>query len=123
MTKLNTKIVPLTFERYQSLITRPAVMDQAVQCDETTVKPNILEATPYKSKAERLLLHLQENDMDCDLRGRLVLGSQTVANTNLAQMIKDVCSDEETPIESRHSRDFFKLLVLTKFDFKDGEPN
>ena len=120
MSKLNTKIIPLSYEGYVSLTESSPKTDKAVQCD-TVNNMDVLRETKWKLRGQRLLHHMRENDMNWDHLGRLVLGSQTVADSNLSNIIKDVCSDEDTSIGSRHSRDFFKLLTLTKFDPKYGE--
>ena len=121
MTKLNTKIVPLTYERYQTLIETSPKTDKAVQCENLKEESDLLRDTPCKRRGQRLLWHMVDNDMRWDTLERLILGSETVANTVLSNMIKDVCSDQDSSIGSRHSRDFFKLLLLTKFDFKYGD--
>jgi hypothetical protein len=121
MTKLNTKIVPLTYERYQTLIDTSPKTDKAVQCEPVNEKSDVLRLTPCKRRGQRLLWHMNDNNLNWDESERLVLGSDTVDNTNMAMIIKDVCSDEESSITSRHSKDFFKLLILTKFDFKYGK--
>ena len=59
---------------------------------------------------------MKKNDMLWDMKGRLVLGSETVENSDILNIIKDVCSDDDTQFDSRHSKDFFKILLLTKFD-------
>jgi hypothetical protein len=121
MTKLNTKIVPLSYERYQTLIETSPKTDKAVQCENLKEESDLLRDTPYKRRGQRLLWHMVDNDMRWDTLERLILGSETVANTILSNMIKDVCSDQDSSIGSRHSRDFFKLLLLTNFDFKYGD--
>ena len=121
MTKLNTKIVPLSYERYQTLIETSPKTDKAVQCENLKEESDLLRDTPYKRRGQRLLWHMVDNDMRWDTLERLILGSETVANTVLSNMIKDVCSDQDSSIGSRHSRDFFKLLLLTNFDFKYGD--
>jgi len=126
MTKLNTKIVPLTYERYKALMdTSPKTYetpktDKAIQC-ENTEKSDVLRETDCKRRGQRLVWHMEDNDMHWDNKERLVMGDETVANTKMALIIKDVCSDADTSIESRHSRDFFKLLILTNFDFNYGK--
>jgi hypothetical protein len=121
MTKLNTKIVPLTYERYQALIDTSPKTDQEVQCDIVNNKSDILRETPCKRRGQRVLWHMEDNDMHWDDEERLVMGEQTVANTNIVNIIKDVCSDDDSSIGSRHSKDFFKVLILTNFDFKYGK--
>ena len=88
MTKLNTKIVPLTYERYQALIDTSPKTDQEVQCDIVNNKSDILRETPCKRRGQRVLWHMEDNDMHWDDEERLVMGEQTVANTNIVNIIK-----------------------------------
>jgi hypothetical protein len=123
MGKLNTTVYPLTEERYLSLTQKSPKSEKAVQCEpqkDSPQKKDVLRDTPWKQRGERLLCFMTEHDMHWDDQERLVLGFQTVIGSHMPTIIKDVCSEGETPIGSRHSRDFFKLLVLSKFDFKYG---
>ena len=125
MAKLNSKIIPLTLERYQALVNTSPKLDKAVQCEKAQeivpINSDVLRDTPYKRRGQRLIWHMLDNEMHWDQMERLILGTDTVVKTNVAKLIKDVCSDEDSSIDSRHSRDFFKILILTKFDFKYGK--
>lgn len=123
MGKLNTKVYPLSHERYIALTQMTPKTDKAVQCEESKeshTRKDSLQEKPWKLNVESLLCHMKRHDMSWDNEARLVLGTQTVANTHVPSIIKDVCSEETGSIESRASRDFIKLLVLTNFDFEYG---
>jgi hypothetical protein len=129
MSKLNNKIIPLTYERYLMLTQKKQTHseDKGTQCNEykdkcTDVKEeDILSVIQYKQRGKRLLKHMAENDMKWDLCGRLILGDETIGDTHVTQLIKDVTSDDDDSIPCKASRDFFKLLTLSKFEFKYGE--
>ena len=130
MSKLNVKIVPLTYERYLTLTQKSSKEDKSTQCNEaneivsecnTPTEDDILRETPFKKRGKRLLEHMSENEMKWDSCGRLVLGVETITDTHIFQLIKDVTKEEDSSIPAKPSRDFFKLLVLSNFDFKYGE--
>jgi len=132
MSKLNTKIVPLTYERYLMLTQKSPSDDKTTQCEQeqkveteaeckTPTEEDVLLDIPLKQRGKRLLRHMKDNDMKWDSCGRLVIGSETVANTHICQLIKDLVTDDDSSILTQASRDFFKLLALSQFDFDYGE--
>jgi hypothetical protein len=128
----NTKMVLIPLDRYEELTlitldnktikkekkdTLKEKQPDSDNCTDSLTVDNILEFIPadFRNKAKLILRHLKAHDISWDNCGRLVLDNDCVVDANIIEIIKDVVTTNNNKIESKSSKHFYKLLILTNF--------
>ena len=93
------------------------IKDEQDDCNDTLTEENIIDFIPtdFRNIAKLILRHLKSHDISWDNCGRLVLDNDCVVNANIIEIIKDVVTMNNNKIESKSSKHFYKLLILTNF--------
>jgi len=86
-------------------------------CEEKLREENILDFIPKDAtqKVKLILRHMKTHEMTWDNCRRLVMDNDCILDANVIEIIKDVVMTEKEEIESRASKQFYKLLILTNF--------
>jgi hypothetical protein len=127
----NAKMVLIPLERYEELTKKGGKVseeskntDKDIQetkeskttCDGVT-EEDILSFLPTEGirKAKLILRHMKSNQISWDECGRLVWGNECVVDSNVIEVIRDAVSNQKPTIDSTASKQFYKLLILTRF--------
>jgi len=127
----NAKMVLIPLERYEELTKKDDKVSEDLQntskvkeenrltekgCDGVT-EEDILSFLPTEGlrKAKLILRHMKSNQMSWDECGRLVWGNECVVDSNVIEVIRDAVSNQKPTIDSTASKQFYKLLILTRF--------
>jgi hypothetical protein len=123
----NTKMVLIAVDRYEELMatshTKKSHNGEDMEnkspdvCSEKLTENNILEFIPtdFREKVKLIFRHMKTHDMTWDNCGRLVMDNDCVLDANVIEVIKDVVTTNNKVIESKASKQFYKLLILTNF--------
>ena len=127
----NAKMVLIPLERYEELTKKDDKVSEDLQntskvkeenrltekgCDGVT-EEDILSFLPTEGlrKAKLILRHMKSNQMSWDECGRLVWGNECILDSNVIEIIRDAVSNQKPSIDSSASKQFYKLLILTRF--------